>query len=64
MKTISRKTFVWAHVGVIIFHMLVVGLILYAAFSEKDNKILLTVTGSVLGIVSLMLKNEDYMIKA
>ena len=60
-KNVSRKSFVWGHVGAILFHTLIAILILYVGIESlktgnvtQSMKLLLVVSGSILLLFSLM----------
>lgn len=64
-KVISRATFVWSHIGVVIFHVMVCFVIIFAAW--KMSQTTLYVTAVVLLLVSLgslapILKHDTYTI--
>lgn len=60
-KNVSRKSFVWGHIGAILFHTLIAVFILYVGIETMKTgnitssmKLLLVVSGSILLLFSLM----------
>ena len=57
-KEISKDTYVWAHVGVIIFHVIIGALLITMYFKEKlvdvSRKTMVLILGSILIVVSLL----------
>ena len=68
VKEVKKSTYVWAHVGVIIFHVLIGTLLVASRYSDNllgvQSKNLVFALGLVLIVVSLLglspiLKNHD-----
>jgi Na+/melibiose symporter-like transporter len=56
-KKISRDGYAWGHFGVILFHLLIAGSLIYMAYrfpGEKKAKQYLFFLGLILGIVSIL----------
>ena len=56
-KNISKESYVWSHFGVILFHLIISGYLLYIYFSKfslKTIKLSCLIIGGILGIVSLL----------
>ena len=61
-KALSRKTFLWSHVGAITFHALLAALVLWVGIvtlrssgaSPKSHSVILVVVGALLLVVSLL----------
>ena len=57
-KKISKKTYVWAHVATIMFHVLVGALLITLYFKDSlgsvSRKTMVLILGSVLVVLSLM----------
>ncbi len=56
-KKISKSTYVWSHIGVIIFHTILAALLITTYFYDKlgtlDSKIIVLIIGIVLLLMSL-----------
>ena len=68
VKKVKKSTYVWAHVGVIIFHVLIGALLVASRYYKKllglQSKNIVPVLGLILIVVSLLglfpiLKNHD-----
>jgi hypothetical protein len=71
VKEVKKSTYVWTHVGVIIFHVLIGALLVASRYSSHllglQSKNLVPVLGLILIVVSLLglfpiLKNHDKMV--
>jgi hypothetical protein len=56
-KNISRDAYVWGHFGVILFHLIIAGILIYMSFrypEGKNGKKYLLALGVLLGIVAIL----------
>ncbi len=56
-KEISRDQYAWGHFGVILFHLIISGALIYMAFrfpGEKKAKRYIFFLGLILGLVSVL----------
>ena len=57
-KEISKKSYVWGHIGTIIFHVLIASLLITLYFRDSigsaSRKTMVLILGSVLLLVSLL----------
>ena len=58
VKEISKKSYVWGHIGTIIFHVLIAALLITLYFRDTigrvNRKTMVLILGSILLIVSLL----------